>query len=631
MVESHATDPDDLPIFRPRMGKRPGQARDTSLSLRLALLAHVRCSVRRGARGAMARSRIGVLRPGPDARRVVVKAHFVRLTAGGAKAAALHLRYIQRDGVEEDGAKGVLYDERGPARAEAFEEPRLDENHQFRLIVSPEDAGELDLTDYVRRLIKRVERDLGRKLEWAAANHYNTDHPHAHIIIRGVDREGREVRLDRSYISSGLRWRAQEIATEELGPRRELDILRGYAKEVTQERFTSLDRELERRMQNDRVQVRTRANRGFIDESTLLARLEHLEQQRLAERLSTTEWGMVPGWQERLRELGSQGDIIKQIHAAISGDPSRYHILRAGQALQTGTWGPVVTGRVASKGLSDELKGAFYAVVETPTGRAYHVPLDGRAADSLRAGDIVSLATKPEPAVRPVDRHIASVASKRNGVYDLGQDSTSNTQRAGRRMRDLERLGLASPAGSNRWTIAPNLLEELAQRCRDAPPRHRLLMHKQPLSLQAQVQHPGPVWLDRLDTASLAPYGLGAEVHRALKRRHDAMRFIGVAPDDPTRLAKLRELERQSVAIDVAANARQIFISSSPTTFHGRVLSAHASSTGISYTVVSDGERFVLLKTTSSLRVLKGKMVTLSRDGRGRLVAREPPDRGLDR
>jgi type IV secretory pathway VirD2 relaxase len=40
---------------------------------------------------------------------VVVKAHVVRMTASGAKAASLHLRYIERGGVDKDGSKGVLY------------------------------------------------------------------------------------------------------------------------------------------------------------------------------------------------------------------------------------------------------------------------------------------------------------------------------------------------------------------------------------------------------------------------------------------------------------------------------------------------------------------------------------------
>src|SRR5208283_3191458 len=72
---------------------------------------------------------------------------------------------------------------------------------------------------YVRRLMATLERDLGRKVEWAAVNHFDTSHPHAHIVVRGIDRDGRELRIDRSYISAGMRWRAQELATEELAPR----------------------------------------------------------------------------------------------------------------------------------------------------------------------------------------------------------------------------------------------------------------------------------------------------------------------------------------------------------------------------------------------------------------------------
>ncbi len=166
----------------------------------------------------------------------------VRLSGSGAKAASLHLRYIERDGVNKDGSKGFLYSGDGPLRAETFDQPRRGEKHQFRIIVSPEDARDL----------AQVERDTGRRLEWAAVNHYDTDHPHAHLIVRGVDRDGRELRLSRGYISNGLRSRAQELATEELGPRREVDVRRSLAREVTQARFTTLDCELERRAQNGR-------------------------------------------------------------------------------------------------------------------------------------------------------------------------------------------------------------------------------------------------------------------------------------------------------------------------------------------------------------------------------------------
>src|SRR5580658_11221357 len=145
---------DDLPIFRPRMmrGRRP-KDRIGSTSLRNAVLANLR----RVPRAFGARSHFASRRLGTGARRVVVKAHLLRMNASGAKAAALHLRYIVRDGVERDGSKGVLYDAGGAVYGRAFERTRPGEKHQFRLIVSPEDGAELDLTTYVRRLMATVE------------------------------------------------------------------------------------------------------------------------------------------------------------------------------------------------------------------------------------------------------------------------------------------------------------------------------------------------------------------------------------------------------------------------------------------------------------------------------------------
>ena len=93
-------------------------------------------------------------------------------------AAKVHPWYIERDDVEKDGSKGLRYGPDGPA--EDIEAPRPGEKHRFRLIVSPEDAGALDLTKYVRGLMAQVENDVGRRLEWAAVNHVDTDHPQAH-------------------------------------------------------------------------------------------------------------------------------------------------------------------------------------------------------------------------------------------------------------------------------------------------------------------------------------------------------------------------------------------------------------------------------------------------------------------
>src|SRR5713101_1314732 len=51
----------------------------------------------------------------------------------------------------------------------------------FKIIVSPEFADRLNLQQCARELMQRMERDLGTQLEWVAAVHHNTEHPHVHI------------------------------------------------------------------------------------------------------------------------------------------------------------------------------------------------------------------------------------------------------------------------------------------------------------------------------------------------------------------------------------------------------------------------------------------------------------------
>ena len=60
----------------------------------------------------------------------------------------------------------------------------------WRLIVSPENASKLDLMVHARDLVASMERDLGTRLEWVGVDHHNTDNPHVHILIRGLDERG---------------------------------------------------------------------------------------------------------------------------------------------------------------------------------------------------------------------------------------------------------------------------------------------------------------------------------------------------------------------------------------------------------------------------------------------------------
>src|SRR3546814_10617527 len=72
------------------------------------------------------------------------------------------------------------------ADAKAFAERTQDDRHHFRFIVSPEDAPEMsDLKTFARELMGQMEKDLGTKLDWVGVDHWNTDNPHVHIILRG--------------------------------------------------------------------------------------------------------------------------------------------------------------------------------------------------------------------------------------------------------------------------------------------------------------------------------------------------------------------------------------------------------------------------------------------------------------
>jgi type IV secretory pathway VirD2 relaxase len=618
--------------FRPRIG-RTDRARErvASSPLRVATLVR-RGHGRLGGKAARLPATAG-FGPRHSARRVVVKAHVQKLGGHGAQAASRHLRYIERDGVEKDGSPGVLYGPEGPAARETFEQPRLGEQHQFRFIVSPEDAHDLDLTGYVRDLMKRVESDLGRSVEWVAVNHHDTEHPHAHVVVRGICREGRQLRMDRAYIARGLRWSAQELATERLGPRLEVEIRRTREREVTQERFTSLDREIEQAAIERRVDAGSFVERRHGPEPALLVRrLKHLESLGLATKVAPNGWGLAENWQRRLRELGERGDILKQMHRALhGGDAERFHVVRPGQGLrddQGGVEERTLVGRIVRKGLGDELNGrTFYAVIETPTGDAYHLTVAARVADALRVGDLVSFGTKREPAVQPVDRHLAEVAAAHGGVYELAGNAEGQDARfAARRLRELERVGLVTSPEPGRWVVPSDLLDQLQKQHREAPARYRVSL-AMPLALDAQVVRRGPVWLDTIDAGRLGTKGFGADVLAALERRREVLRELGIAPDDPQRDAKVRDLQSRTVGREMARQSGQEFLESTPTRFRGRL---QRGPEGSPYLAVSDGVRFVLVPDTPEARSRTGQLVEVVRDAQGRFAGLQSPslDRG---
>lgn len=321
-------------------------------------------------------------------RRVVMKARVVRQHGTRFRSAPLpkHMAYLKREGVTRDGAEARMFDASSDiADAAAFAERCIDDRHHFRFIISPEDAAELgDLRSFTRELMNDVACDLGTRLDWVAVDHWNTDNPHIHVLIRGRADDGQDLVISRAYISHGFRQRAAERATIELGPRSEHEIRLALQKEVEVERWTSLDREL-RNMADEGAGVADLRPDGSGNNPELrrllLGRTAKLERLGLAEKVGPACWTLKPEFETTLRELGTRGDIIKTMHRAMTAAGRDADV--AGFALHGDEASEPVLGRLVGRGLHDELTGTAYAIVEGVDGWTHHV----RFADLDMAGD----------------------------------------------------------------------------------------------------------------------------------------------------------------------------------------------------------------------------------------------------
>ncbi|MES0137570.1 relaxase/mobilization nuclease and DUF3363 domain-containing protein [Mesorhizobium sp. M0016] len=324
---------------------------------------------------------------------VIIKTRLVRHHARAAPLAA-HLTYLRREGVTRDGEKARLFGpEGGEVDGGAFAARCGDDRHHFRFIVSPEDAVDMaDLNTFARDLMSQMEKDLGTKLDWAGVDHWNTDNPHLHIILRGQTDDGQDLVISRDYIKEGMRARAADLVTQELGPRTDLDIRRNLQRQVEAERWTQLDRQLVRDGRDTGVIDLASAASAQPDEYHVLkvGRVRRLETLGLAEQVGPGQWMIDEKAEATLRELGERGDIIKRMHRALTEqgiERGAANYVLAAERLDT----PIV-GRLVDRGLDDELKGSAYAVVDGTDGRTHHIKLsDLDAAGDSAPGSIVEL------------------------------------------------------------------------------------------------------------------------------------------------------------------------------------------------------------------------------------------------
>lgn len=348
------------------------------------------------------------------ARRAFVRVRWVQAKGKGHWAA--HAKYLEREGAQKEGERGQGFDATGAGVSlvdKANEWQAAGDEKIFKMVLSPEDGDRLDLPDYTRRIMARMEKQMGRPLEWAAIDHHNTAHPHVHVLIRG----GHNLEIAPEMIRTGIREMAQDEATRDLGYRSDREIRQGLEREIPQRRFTELDRKIMQKVVRTPADGKGKShadgpaagsrnliseppvdplknNKGYADRRQRVARLGALCEIGVAQKVGHMTWQLDDGWDKALKELEilqTRSTMLLQ-HRELMTDSRSLPVVSKLEP------GQRITGRVLGTGL-DEGNDRSYILLEATDGRAHFIYQDNkietaRGDGQLNPGTLVSIERK---------------------------------------------------------------------------------------------------------------------------------------------------------------------------------------------------------------------------------------------
>ena len=499
-------------------------------------------------------------------RRVVVKARFVRLSMSSARALSEHLRYIGRDDAARPEDRERLFNgEHDAIDRDVFAEAAGEDRHHFRLIVSPEDGNELqNMKPLVRDLVSRMEQDLDTRLEWVAAIHNDTDHSHAHIVIRGRRDNGQDLVMTRAYVSYGIRAQAEKLVARELGPQTQLEQDTKLERKFGALRLTQTDQDLSRRMNA----------KGTIDLKTMTdnsrelnaVRLRALRRLGLASQISRSKWQLIEGFQGTLKALGDRSDRVKNIHRTLGQAVGRR--IDAGPSFGSPADNPAaVTGQILYKGAGDGVHNQPFIILDGLEGRVMRAVIASHDThEYLQKGMVVTL-REPELGPNSLDSDIAKIAKKNGGLYSCDLHRSADpyvtsallTQYANELTR-LKQEGRVASSLTGVWTIPNNLLDKVGKGNPSDQKRAGAELYIESwVSLGGQISAEGLTWLDQAAPPSIPAYGFGGEVLQARQARRRFLFERGILENVDQRLSrqvldKLYKAGLNQMADDITAS-----------------------------------------------------------------------------
>lgn len=635
---------DQLDLFSLPTGTKTDRAPSPAAAAKISALTRAAAPAGRAARaqhfasiGRTARVRTAGRSAPSQMRRVVIKARVVRMGPTSRAALLRHLGYVQRDGVTREGEAGRHFNRSlDEADGRAFVDRCTDDRHHFRFIVSPEDGAELgDLKSYTRDLMERMERDLGTRLDWIAGEHHDTGRPHLHLLVRGHREDGRDLVIPREYISHGMRERAQELATERLGPRLEQNRGAARDRQVGATRYTALDGELEQLAREGMVRQADLCG-GKSPPEQLAQRLCRLEALDAVERVEPGLWRLGQGFRQTLRDLGELEAREAALSKILAGKPDWDRVQPYAPASRDAG---LLIGRYVGVGsLSPYRDGPQICVVEDLEGRFrwFRTPNSEAlwALDQVDLGSIVKV-TPRELEPRASDVTIAEIAEGNGGRYsavlhkrERPTDRDAFIERHVRRLESLSREGAAERVGDGVFQLKADYLDAalIADRAKfGAVSLDVQVMDAR--TLEQQVGHEGSTFLDAvLERGSInaGDVGFGRDLARCLQARRDALLRLGVASRSWEGGVRLHEgwrgtlikREVDGVFAALEAERRKIPTMADEGVPFAGVYNGRAQIGPQTYAVFENRHAVTLAPWRPGLESIRGQMVTAAWDGR---------------
>ncbi len=290
-----------------------------------------------------------------------------------------NLEYIQKEGKALDGGEPELYgSEESQEKYKNFAE-----NKNWRIIISPQ-QNNIDLTALTKTFIEKLEFETGYKFTWIAANHYDTDNFHTHLLINGKDKNGRDVNfLPREKVSQLFRMYARDICTKMVGYRTQDDIEKDYEKMERKNYLTKLDKTLDPLINNN---ILSRSYLGSRRHVNLANRLKYLEEIGLCEyQKNIGTYKFKDNWKDELILLGKYNTYYDGYKYADCA-PYKYYLH---EPKKDGN----ITGKILKIYTMQKDSNNFAVVLKTKGGMVGYVPLNFYP-EGCYTGDTIKIETK---------------------------------------------------------------------------------------------------------------------------------------------------------------------------------------------------------------------------------------------